>query len=150
MKAELYSKISKFSLWGFALLIIAVFVLFFVAGDTLILEQVSEATGEVTELPYPAFTELTMYLCYAMWSIAMTLVGVFWVISFVSNLVYNPLGVLKKVLFGALGVLAVCGLFLISPSKLDFVLYLQYALLGLAMLSIPAGLLITKIRSWLA
>ena len=147
MKADLYSKISKFSLWGFAILILVVFAFFFFVGDPLILEQVSEATGEVTEVPYPAYTELTLYLCYAMFFMALFLVGVFETVAFVRNLIYNPMGMLKKVIPVVLVAVAAFGLYCVSPSKLDFVLYLQYVLFGLAALFMLCSFLISKIRS---
>ena len=77
MKAELYSNISKYVLYVFAAIILVVFALFFFAGDPLVLEQTSEATGEVTELSYPQYMEPSLYLCYAMCAIALLLVVVF-------------------------------------------------------------------------
>ena len=147
MKSDLYSKISSYVLYGFAALILVVFALFFGAGEPLILEQASEATGEVTELPYPAYTELSLYLCYAMLSIALLLVLVFEMIAGFNAAKYNPKAAMKKTLYAVVIAVVVLGLFFVSPSMLDFVLYLQYALFGIAGLSMLGSFFISKIRS---
>ena len=147
MKSDLYSKISSYVLYCFAALILVVFALFFGVGEPLILEQASEATGEVTELPYPAYTELSLYLCYAMLSIALLLVLVFEMIAGFNAAKYNPKAAMKKTLYAVVIAVVVLGLFFVSPSMLDFVLYLQYALFGIAGLSMLGSFFISKIRS---
>lgn len=146
MKAELYSKISKYVLYAFAAIILVVFALFFFAGEPLVLEQTSEA-GEVTELPYPQFMEPSLYLCYAMCLIALLLVLVFESVALVKGLLDSPQGLVKKVVRIVIAVVAVIALYFVSPTKLDFVLYLQYALFGIAALCMLGSFAISKMRS---
>ena len=146
MKAELYSKISKYVLYGFAAIILVVFALFFFVGDPLVLEQTSEA-GEVTELPYPKFMEPSLFLCYAMCVIALLLVLAFETTAIVKSMMANKQGLLKKVIRIVLVAVAIIVLYLISPSKLDFVLYLQYVLFGVAALCMLGSFAISKMRS---
>ena len=146
MKAELYSKISKYVLYAFAAIILVVFALFFFVGEPLVLEQTSEA-GEVTELPYPQFMEPSLYLCYAMCLIALLLVLVFESVALVKGLLDSPQGLVKKVVRIVIAVVAVIALYFVSPTKLDFVLYLQYALFGIAALCMLGSFAISKMRS---
>ncbi|MBR4967117.1 MAG: hypothetical protein IKY19_02625 [Bacteroidaceae bacterium] len=146
MKAELYSKISKYVLYAFAAIILVVFALFFFAGEPLVLEQTSEA-GEVTELPYPQFMEPSLYLCYAMCLIALLLVLVFESVALVKGLMDSPQGLVKKVVRIVIAVVAIIALYFVSPTKLDFVLYLQYALFGIAALCMLGSFAISKMRS---
>ena len=146
MKAELYSKISKYVLYGFAAIILVVFALFFFVGDPLVLEQTSEA-GEVTELPYPKFMEPSLFLCYAMCVIALLLVLAFETTAIVKSMMANKQGLLKKVIRIVLVAVAIIVLYFISPSKLDFVLYLQYVLFGVAALCMLGSFAISKMRS---
>ena len=146
MKAELYSKISKYVLYAFSAIILVVFALFFFAGEPLVLEQTSEA-GEVTELPYPQFMEPSLYLCYAMCLIALLLVLVFESVALVKGLLDSPQGLVKKVVRIVIAVVAVIALYFVSPTKLDFVLYLQYALFGIAALCMLGSFAISKMRS---
>ena len=146
MKAELYSKISKYVLYGFAAIILVVFALFFFVGDPLVLEQTSEA-GEVTELPYPKFMEPSLFLCYAMCVIALLLVLAFETTAIVKSMMANKQGLLKKVIRIVLVAVAIIVLYLISPSKLDFVLYLQYVLFGVAALCMLGSFAISKMSS---
>ena len=146
MKAELYSKISKYVLYAFAAIILVVFALFFFAGEPLVLEQTSEA-GEVTELPYPQFMEPSLYLCYAMCLIALLLVLVFESVALVKGLLDSPQGLVKKVVRIVIAVVAIIALYFVSPTKLDFVLYLQYALFGIAALCMLGSFAISKMRS---
>ena len=146
MKAELYSKISKYVLYAFAAIILVVFALFFFAGEPLVLEQTSEA-GEVTELPYPQFMEPSLYLCYAMCLIALLLVLVFESLALVKGLMDSPQGLVKKVVRIVIAVVAIIALYFVSPTKLDFVLYLQYALFGIAALCMLGSFAISKMRS---
>jgi hypothetical protein len=146
MKAELYSKISKYVLYAFAAIILVVFALFFFVGEPLVLEQTSE-TGEVTELPYPQFMEPSLYLCYAMCLIALLLVLVFESVALVKGLLDSPQGLVKKVVRIVIAVVAVIALYFVSPTKLDFVLYLQYALFGIAALCMLGSFAISKMRS---
>ena len=146
MKAELYSKISKYVLYAFAAIILVVFALFFFAGEPLVLEQTSEA-GEVTELPYPQFMEPSLYLCYAMCLIALLLVLVFESVALVKGLLDSPQGLVKKLVRIVIAVVAIIALYFVSPTKLDFVLYLQYALFGIAALCMLGSFAISKMRS---
>ena len=146
MKAELYSKISKYVLYAFAAIILVVFALFFFAGEPLVLEQTSEA-GEVTELPYPKFMELSLYLCYAMCVVAMLLVFVFESVAVVKGAMSSTQGLLKKVIRIAIVAAIAVALYFVSPTKLDFVLYLQYALLAIASLCMLGSFAISKMRS---
>ena len=147
MKADLYTKISKYVLYAFAALIVVVFALFFCAGEPLVLEQVSEGTGEVTETPYPAFTELSLYLCYAMSFVTLLLVFLFETAAVVKNMMYSTQGLLKKVIRIVVVAAAIVALYFVSPTKLDFVLYLQYALFGIAALCMIFSFAISKMRS---
>jgi hypothetical protein len=146
MKADLYSKISKYVLYAFAAIILVVFALFFFAGEPLVLEQTSEA-GEVTELPYPQFMEPSLYLCYAMCLITMLLVLVFETAAAVKNMMHSTQGLLKKVIRIVVVAAAIVALYFVSPTKLDFVLYLQYALFGIAALCMIFSFAISKMRS---
>ena len=146
MKADLYSKISKYVLYAFAAIILVVFALFFCVGEPLVLEQTSEA-GEVTELPYPKFMELSLYLCYAMSIITALLVLVFETVAAVKNMMYSTEGLLKKVIRIVVVAAIAVVLYFVSPTKLDFVLYLQYALLGVASLCMLGSFAISKMRS---
>ena len=146
MKAELYSKISRYVLYAFAAIILVVFALFFFVGEPLVLELTSEA-GEVTELPYPKFMELSLYLCYAMFIITTLLVLGFEGVAAVKNMMHSTEGLMKKVIrIVVVAVLAIV-LYLVSPTKLDFVLYLQYVLLGVAALCMLGSFAISKMRS---
>jgi Na+/H+ antiporter NhaC len=157
MKAELYSNISKYVLYAFAAIILVVFALFFFAGEPLILEQTSEA-GEVTELPYPQFMEPSLYLCYAMCAIALMLVVVFEVVANVKRVTCRTrvedaeekanrtLELAKRIAFISLVVIAVVLYFVVS-SKLDFVLYLQYALFAISAICMLGSFAISKLRS---
>ena len=146
MKADLYSNISKYVLYAFAAIILVVFALFFFAGEPLVLEQTSEA-GEVTELPYPQFMEPSLYLCYAMCLITMLLVFVFETAAAVKNMMHSTQGLLKKVIRIVVVAAAIVALYFVSPTKLDFVLYLQYALFGIAALCMIFSFAISKMRS---
>ena len=147
MKAELYSKISKYVLYGFAAIILVVFALFFFVGDPLVLEQTSEATGEVTELSYPKFMDPSLYLCYAMCIIALLLVLAFESVAVVKGMMNSTQGLMKKVIRIVIVAVAIVVLYLVSPTKLDFVLYLQYALFGIAALCMLGSFAISKMRS---
>ena len=146
MKAELYSKISKYVLYAFAAIILVVFALFFFVGEPLVLEQTSEA-GEVTQLPYPKFMELSLYLCYAMFIITTLLVLGFEGVAAVKNMMHSTEGLMKKVIRIVVVAVIAIVLYLVSPTKLDFVLYLQYALFGVAALCMLGSFAISKMRS---
>ena len=146
MKAELYSKISRYVLYAFAAIILVVFALFFFVGEPLVLEQTSEA-GEVTELPYPKFMELSLYLCYAMFIITTLLVLGFESVAAVKNMMHSTEGLMKKVIRIVVVAVMAIVLYLVSPTKLDFVLYLQYALFGVAALCMLGSFAISKMRS---
>ena len=146
MKADLYSKISKYVLYAFAAIILVVFALFFCVGEPLVLEQTSEA-GEVTELPYPKFMELSLYLCYAMSIITALLVLVFETVAAVKNMMHSTEGLLKKIIRIVVVAAVAVALYFVSPTKLDFVLYLQYVLLGVASLCMLGSFAISKMRS---
>lgn len=146
MKAELYSKISNYIMYGLFAVILIVFALFFAAGETQILPPASETSGEEGK-PYPEFTSLAIYLCYAMVIISVMLVFVFESIALVKSLRYSTKGLQKRIVRILVVVAAVVGLYLLSPSKMDFVLYLQYALFGLAALAMFFSFVISKMRS---
>ena len=146
MKAELYSKISRYVLYAFAAIILVVFALFFFVGEPLVLELTSEA-GEVTELPYPKFMELSLYLCYAMSIITALLVLVFESVAAMKNMMYSTEGLLKKIIRIVVVAAIAVVLYFVSPTKLDFVLYLQYVLLGVASLCMLGSFAISKMRS---
>ena len=145
MKRDLYS-ITRWFLYGLLAITVVVFLLFFVAGETLVLVQESEGTGEVTELPYPQFMELSLYLCYAMGAITLLLVAIFETIAVVKKIAYEPKSGIKIGLAVLLVVLVALGFYL-APDKIDYVIYLQYALLGIAALSMLSSFFISKIRS---
>ena len=145
MKRDLYS-ITRWSLYGLLAITVVVFLLFFVAGEPLVLVQESEGTGEVTELPYPQFMELSLYLCYAMGAITLLLVAIFETIAVVKKIAYEPKSGIKIGLAILLVVLVALGFYL-APDKIDYVIYLQYALLGIAALSMLSSFFISKIRS---
>ena len=145
MKRDLYS-ITRWFLYGLLAITVVVFLLFFVAGQPLVLVQESEGTGEVTELPYPQFMELSLYLCYAMGAITLLLVAIFETIAVVKKIAYEPKSGIKIGLAILLVVLVALGFYL-APDKIDYVIYLQYALLGIAALSMLSSFFISKIRS---
>ncbi len=147
MKADSYAKISKYVLYGFSAVILVVFFMFFCMGDTLFLEQTSEATNETTEIPYPQFTELSLYLCYLMLFVALLLVVVFETAAMVKSMMYSTEGLAKKILRVVLILAAVLVIYFMSPTDIDFLLYLQYALLGISMLLMLGSMVISKIRS---
>ena len=146
MKADLYTKISKYALYVSAALILVVFALFFCVGEPLVLEQTSEA-GEVTELPYPKYMELSLYLCYVMCAVTLLLVVVFELTASIKRLMYSTEGLLKKVVGVVLLAVVTIVLYFVSPTKIDFVLYLQYVLLGVASLCMLGSFAISKMRS---
>ena len=145
MKRDLYS-ITRWFLYGLLAITVVVFLLFFVAGESLVLVQESEGTGEVTELPYPQFMELSLYLCYAMGAITLLLVAIFETIAVVKKIAYEPKSGIKIGLAILLVVLVALGFYL-APDKIDYVIYLQYALLGIAALSMLSSFFISKLRS---
>ncbi len=145
MKRDLYS-ITRWFLYGLLAITVVVFLLFFVAGEPLVLVQESEGTGEVTELPYPQFMELSLYLCYAMGAITLLLVAIFETMAVVKKIAYEPKSGIKIALAILLVVLVALGFYL-APDKIDYVIYLQYALLGIAALSMLSSFFISKIRS---
>lgn len=147
MKADSYAKISKYVFYGLSAVILVVFLMFFCVGDPLVLEQVSEATNEVTEIEYPQFTELSLILCYFMVVVALLLVLVFEGIAMVKSVMYSTEGLTKKIIRFVAIVAAVIVLFFVSPSEIDFLIYLQYVLLAISMLLMIGSLLISKIRS---
>ena len=158
MKAELYSNISKYVLYVFAAIILVVFALFFFAGDPLVLEQTSEATGEVTELSYPQFMEPSLYLCYAMCAIALLLVVVFESVAAVKKVAdrsrvenaeekaNRTLDMVTRIAFISIVVVTIV-LYFVIPSKLDFVLYLQYVLFAASAICMLGSFAISKMRS---
>lgn len=145
MKRDLYS-ITRWSLYGLLAITVVVFLLFFVAGEPLVLVQESEGTGEVTELPYPQFMELSLYLCYAMGAITLLLVAIFETMAVVKKIAYEPKSGIKIGISLLVVVLVALGFYL-APDKIDYVIYLQYALLGIAALSMLSSFFISKIRS---
>ena len=147
MKADSYAKISKYVFYGLSAVILVVFLMFFCVGDPLVLEQVSEATNEVTEIKYPQFTELSLFLCYFMVVVALLLVLVFEGIAMVKSVMYSTEGLTKKIIRFVAIVAAVIVLFFVSPSEIDFLIYLQYVLLAISMLLMIGSLLISKFRS---
>ena len=158
MKAELYSNISKYVLYVFAAIILVVFALFFFAGDPLVLEQTSEATGEVTELSYPQYMEPSLYLCYAMCAIALLLVVVFESVAAVKKVAdrsrvekaeekaNRTLDMVTRIAFISIVVVTIV-LYFVIPSKLDFVLYLQYVLFAASAICMLGSFAISKLRS---
>ena len=147
MKAEKYANLSKYVLYGFSALILVVFILFFCVGEPLELEQTSEATNETTMLPYPRFTELSLYLCYAMFVVAVLLVAVFETIATVKGVMYSTKGLVKKIIKIVAILAAVLVLYFVSPTTVDFLLYLQYALFGVTALLMIGSMFISKMRS---
>ena len=146
MKAELYSKIPNYIMYGLFAVILIVFALFFCAGETQILPPASETSGEEGK-PYPEFTSLAIYLCYAMVFISLILVFVFESIALVKNLRYSTKGLQKRIVRIVIAVAAVVGLYMLSPDQWDFVLFLQYALFGIAALAMLFSFVISKMRS---
>ena len=145
MKADLYSK-TRWFLYGFLAITVVVFLLFFAVGEPLVLVQESEGTGEVTELPYPQYMELSLYLCYAMGAIALLLVAVFETMAIVKQIAFEPKSAIKVGIAILLVILVALGFYL-APDKIDYVIYLQYALLGIAALSMLSSFFISKLRS---
>ena len=151
--------------------ILAAFAISMFAGPKEVYEMVSDK-GEVTgSVEYPGKIGVQLYLCYAMVGIALMLVLVFGAISFVRQLMKNPLEAVK----GLIGVLLLAALVgvscLLSSSEpisvegklladsdgnpisgssyflTDVIIYMQYALLAITVLSMLAGWVISKIRS---
>mgnify|MGYP003291552293 CR=1 FL=1 len=147
MKADSYAKISKYVLYGSAAVILVVFFMFFCVGEPLVLEQTSEATNETTEIMYPQYTGLSLYLCYIMLFVALLLVLIFESVAMVKNMMYSTKGLTKKIVRVVLILAAVLVIYLVSPTDIDFLLYLQYTLLGVAMLLMIGSMFIAKIRS---
>ena len=145
MKRDLYS-ITRWFLYGLLAITVVVFLLFFVAGETLVLVQESEGTGEVTELPYPQVMELSLYLCYAMGAITLLLVAIFETMAIVKKIAFEPKSAIKVGIAILLVILVALGFYL-APDKIDYVIYLQYALLGIAALSMLSSFFISKLRS---
>ena len=145
MKRDLYS-ITRWFLYGFLAITVVVFLLFFAVGEPLVLVQESEGTGEVTELPYPQFMELSLYLCYAMGAITLLLVAVFETMAIVKQIAFEPKSAIKIGVALLLVVLVALGFF-VAPDKIDYVIYLQYVLLGVAGLLMLSSFFISKIRS---
>ena len=145
MKRDLYS-ITRWFLYGLLAITVVVFLLFFAVGEPLVLVQESEGTGEVTELPYPQFMELSLYLCYAMGAITLLLVAVFETVAIIKQVAFEPKSAIKIGVAIILVVLIALGYF-VAPDKIDYVIYLQYALLGIAALSMLSSFFISKIRS---
>ena len=145
MKRDLYS-ITRWFLYGFLAITVVVFLLFFAVGEPLVLVQESEGTGEVTELPYPQFMELSLYLCYAMGAITLLLVAVFETMAIVKQVAFEPKSAIKVGIAILLVILVALGFYL-APDKIDYVIYLQYALLGIAALSMLSSFFISKLRS---
>ena len=146
MKAELYSKLSNYVLWGFAAIILVVFVLFFCAGETQVLPPASDSSGS-EGIPYPEYTSLSLYLCYGMGLISVSLVLIFETIAVIKNLQYSTKGLLKRIVRIILVIAAIIGLYLISPDQWDFLIYLQYVLFAIAVLCMLGSFVISKIRS---
>ena len=147
MKAEKYANLSKYVFYGFSALIIVVFALFFCVGEPLMLEQTSEATNETTMLPYPKFTELSLYLCYAMFVVSVLLVIVFETAAAVKNVMYSTKGLGKNLIKAVVIIVAILALYLVSPTNVDFLLYLQYVLFGITALLMIGSMFISKMRS---
>ena len=145
MKRDLYS-ITRWFLYGLLAITVVVFLLFFAVGEPLVLVQESEGTGEVTELPYPQYMELSLYLCYAMGAIALLLVAVFETMAIVKQVAFEPKSAIKVGIAILVVVLVALGFYL-APDKIDYVIYLQYALLGIAALSMLSSFFISKLRS---
>ena len=145
MKRDLYS-ITRWFIYGFIAITAVVFFLFFAVGEPLVLVQESEGTGEVTELPYPQFMELSLYLCYAMGAITLLLVAVFEIMAIVKQIAFEPKSAIKVGIAILVVVLVALGFYL-APDKIDYVIYLQYALLGIAALSMLSSFFISKLRS---
>ena len=145
MKADLYSK-TRWFLYGFLAITVVVFLLFFAVGEPLVLVQESEGTGEVTELPYPQYMELSLYLCYALGAITLLLVAVFETMAIVKQIAFEPKSAIKVGIAILLVILVALGFYL-APDKIDYVIYLQYALLGIAALSMLSSFFISKLRS---
>ena len=145
MKRDLYS-ITRWFLYGLLAITVVVFLLFFAVGEPLVLVQESEGTGEVTELPYPQYMELSLYLCYAMGAIALLLVAVFETMAIVKQIAFEPKSAIKVGIAILLVILVALGFYL-APDKIDYVIYLQYALLGIAALSMLSSFFISKLRS---
>ncbi len=145
MKRDLYS-ITRWFLYGLLAITVVVFLLFFVAGEPLVLVKESEGTGEVTELPYPQFMELSLYLCYAMGAITLLLVAIFETMAIIKKIAYEPKSAIKVGISLLVVVLVALGFYL-APDKIDYVIYLQYALLGIAALSMLSSFFISKLRS---
>ena len=121
--------------------------MFFCVGEPLVLEQTSEATNETTEIMYPQYTGLSLYLCYIMLFVALLLVLIFESVAMVKNMMYSTKGLTKKIVRVVLILAAVLVIYLVSPTDIDFLLYLQYTLLGVAMLLMIGSMFIAKIRS---
>ena len=151
MKADLYVKLSKYALYASSAVILIVFIMFFCVGERLVLEMTSEGTGEVTELQYPRFTELSLYLCYIMFFVVLLLVLVFESVAAIKSMMYSTKGLAKKIAY-AVGIIgATVALYFISPKGeyqyVDFLIYLQYVLFGITALLMIGSMFISKMRS---
>ena len=163
--------ISKSVFYALMVAILAAFAAGMFMGPTEVYEMVSDK-GEVTgSVEYPGNIGVVLYLCYAMVGITLLLVLVFGAVSFVRQLMKNPLEAVKG-LIGVLLLAALVGVACLMSSSdpisvegklladsdgnpisessyflTDVMIIMQYALLVIAVLSMLAGWVISKIRS---
>ena len=163
--------ISKSVFYALMVAILAAFAAGMFMGPTEVYEMVSDK-GEVTgSVEYPGNISIVLYLCYAMVAITLLLVLVFGMVSFVRQLMKNPLDAVK----GLIGILLLAVLVgvacMMSSSEpisvegkllvdsdgnpisessyflTDVMIYMQYVLLAITVLSMLASFVISKFRS---
>ncbi len=158
MKADLCSKVSKISFYVTMAVSLLIIGLFFTVGFG------NTETINNNDMRAPQFTDALIYWIYALTALAIALVLVFGIMSFVKNFMENPLGAVKG-LFGVLGlvVLLVIAYFCASGDQIivngkplsdsdgnpigasayiltDVVIYVQYALFAICALATLFGL----------
>ena len=164
-------KISKYVFYTMIVAILAAFAISMFAGPKEVYEMVSDK-GEVTgSVEYPGKIGVQLYLCYAMVGIALLLVLVFGAASFVKKLMKDPVDAVKG-LAGVLLLLVLVGVSCMMSSSepisvegklladsdgnpisgssyflTDVIIYMQYVLLAITVLSMFASFFISKFRS---
>ena len=142
MKADKYSKISKYSLLALFVAIIAVLVMFFVLGEQQTLALSAEEAQEQTKpLLYPQYTDALIYLCYIMLALSIFLTLALSFVVFVRRLIDRPGeaigGLVPTIVLAAVGVVV----YILSPGMVDWMLYIQYILLVACVLCSIVGMI---------
>ena len=166
-----YLLISKSVFYTLMAAILVAFAVGMFAGSTEVYEMVSDK-GEVTgSVEYPGMISVVICLCYAMVAITLLLVLAFGAVSFTRKLMQDSRGALKSML-GVLLLAVLVGVACLMSSSdpisvegklladsdgnpisgssyylTDVMIYMQYVLLAIAVLSMFASFVISKFRS---